>query len=115
MALISRILCIKKILLLMAPIFFFSSVNAQSIDANDLISKWERLASRADEVLEKSQASNDTLKIILSDLLQQRKEVYEKQVLSKSKISNLSEELEALGPPPEEGFYENETIGKRRL
>ena len=115
MALISRILCIKKILLLMAPIFFFSSVNAQNIAANDLISKWERLASRADEVLEKSQASNDTLKIILSDLLQQRKEVYEKQVLSKSKISNLSEELEALGPPPEEGFYENETIGKRRL
>ena len=83
MVLVFRILCIKKILLLLAPIFFLGSVSAQTIETNALIAKWERLASRADEVLEKSQASNDTLKIILSDLLQQRKEVYQKQVRNK--------------------------------
>ena len=115
MALIFRILCVKKILLLIAPVFFLSTASAETIETNNLISKWERLASRADDVLEKSQASNDALKIILSDLLQQRKEVYEKQVVTKLKIANLSEELEALGSPPKEGVLENETIGNRRI
>ena len=114
MTLIFRILCIEKILLLIIPTFFLSSVCAQTVESKNLIAKWERLAARADEVLERSQASNDTLKIILSDLLQQRKEVYEKQVVSESKIKNLSEELEALGTPPEEGYSENETISNRR-
>ena len=95
-------------------IFAVGTLEAQSIDKTDLILKWDRLASRADEVLERSQASNDTLKIILSDLLQQRKEVYEGQVSSELKILNLSEELDALGSPPADGSNENLGISKRR-
>ena len=95
-------------------IFAIGTLEAQSTDKTDLISKWDRLASRADEVLERSQASNDTLKIILSDLLQQRKEVFEEQASSQLKISNLSEELDALGASPTDGSNENLRISKRR-
>jgi potassium efflux system protein len=95
-------------------IISIGTLEAQSADKTDLILKWDRLASRADEVLERSQASNDTLKIILSDLLKQRKEVFEEQVSSDLKISNLSEELDALGGPPTEGSNENLRISKRR-
>ena len=56
---------------------------------------------------------NDSLKIILSDLLKQRKEVYEKQAESESEIFNLSEELDALGPAPVDS-PENEVVKKRR-
>jgi len=103
---------ILKALLLM---FTIGTLEAQSVDKTDFISKWDRLASRADEVLERSEASNDTLKIILSDLLQQRKEVFEEQVASKLKISNLSEELDALGAVPTDGSNENPRILKRRM
>ena len=101
---------LKAFLLILA----IGTLEAQSVDKTDLILKWDRLASRADEVLERSQASNDTLKIILSDLLQQRKEVFEGQVSSELKIANLSEELNALGEPPADGSNENFRISKRR-
>ena len=103
---------ILKALLLM---FTIGTLEAQSVDKTDFISKWDRLASRADEVLERSEASNDTLKIILSDLLQQRKEVFEEQAASELKISNLSEELDALGAVPTDGSSENSRILKRRM
>ena len=96
-------------------IISIGTLEAQSADKTDLILKWDRLASRADEVLERSQASNDNLKIILSDLLKQRKEVFEEQVSSDLKISNLSEELDALGAPPTDSFDENLRISKRRV
>ena len=64
-----------KYLFFMIILCFVTPLSAQSVEKSELILKWERLASRADEVLEKSQASNDTLKIILADLLKQRKEV----------------------------------------
>ncbi len=107
-------LSILNIFFLLVAFFVVKPVVAQNVETNALILKWERLASRADEVLERSQASNDTLKIILSDLLKQRKEVYEKQLSSDLEISNFSEELEALGPLPAEGFSGNATIEKRR-
>ncbi|PQM62255.1 MAG: DUF3772 domain-containing protein [Rhodobacteraceae bacterium] len=103
-----------KYLFFMIILCFVMPLSAQSVEKSELILKWERLASRADEVLEKSQASNDTLKIILADLLKQRKEVYDTQVFSESKISKLSEELEALGLPPDRGITENTIIASRR-
>ena len=87
-------LFIASSLLMMIPM---ETLRAQTVEQNELIVKWDRLASRADEVLERSQASNDNLKIILSDLLKQRKEVYQELVASELDISQLSEELEALG------------------
>ena len=91
-----------------------AGVHGQTADKIDMISKWDRLASRADQVVERSQASNDTLKIILSDLLKQRKEVYSEQVLSSTKISELSEELSALGVKPAEEILEDSNISVRR-
>ena len=104
-------LFIASSLLMMIPM---ETLRAQTVEQKELIVRWERLASRADEVLERSQASNDNLKIILSDLLKQRKEVYQELVASELDISQLSEELEALGSPPTESANENKTIAKRR-
>ena len=59
-----RIFLFEVFLLLITVV----GVHGQTADKIDLISKWDRLASRADQVVERSQASNETLKIILSDL-----------------------------------------------
>ncbi len=89
-------------------------VEAQEQEKRNLILAWDQLATRADEVIEKSEASNEALKMILSDLLTQRKEVYAEQLSSSEKISQYLEELEALGPPPGEGEFESSSISERR-
>ena len=105
-------LFIASSLLMMIP---KETLRAQTVEQNELIVRWDRLASRADEVLERSQASNDNLKIILSDLLKQRKEVYQELVSSELDISQLSEELEALGSPPTESANETKPSPKDDL
>ena len=104
------VITIKVFLIL----FNYGFLHAQASEQKAIIVQWEKLATRAEEVVSKAEASNETLKIILSDLLKQRKEVSAAQLSSSLTLNTLSSELDALGPMPEDRSLEDPSISLRR-
>ncbi len=101
---------IKVFLVLLNYGFLYAQNSGQEAQ----VIQWDKLASRAEEVVSKAEASNEALKIILSDLLKQRKEVSAAQLSSSVTINTLSAELDALGPIPDDGILEDPSISLRR-
>ena len=83
---------------------------AQEID----IEAWQSLAQRAEEVISAARASNEAFEVLRADLVEWRERFLNRQDVNAARIETLRGQLDALGPPPEEGATEAEEIGTRR-
>ena len=92
----------------MANTGFAQDDNAEMVDA------WVATATRAEEVLETNLASTSALETLRAELLTQRSEALGLEVISQNNIVPLRTELDAFGPPPEEGMVEASEIAARR-
>lgn len=88
---------------------------AYAQDAGDIdYDDWERDATRAEEVLEASRASNQALEQLRATIADWRTEFLAAQSANQSRIETLRSQIAALGPVPAEGETEAESIAQRR-
>lgn len=99
---------ILSTLLILATASFAQDDNTEMVDA------WIATATRAEEVLETNLASTTALEALRAELVAQRSEALGLEVISQSNIVPLRTELDALGPPPDEGVVEASEIATRR-
>lgn len=96
-----------------AAIFMANAGFAQDDNA-EMVEAWVATATRAEEVLESNLASTSALESLRAELVSQRSEALALEVISQSNVVPLRAELDALGPPPEEGVIEASEIAARR-
>ena len=93
---------------------FMAGAGFAQSDNTEMVNAWVATATRAEEVLEADLASTAALEILRSELVSQRSEALGLEVVSQSNIVPLRAELDALGPPPEDGTVEPLEIAARR-
>lgn len=92
-------------------LFAASTVWAQS-DPMDY-DAWEKVATRAETAIEEGDTPTDGLEALRSELSSYRDRLLGLQSAGDPRLSTLQSQLEALGPPPEDGA-EPEEISERR-
>ena len=75
---------------------------------------WEALASRAEKVVAEDKASTTALETLRKHLTDWRGRLQSAKSTNEDRIKTLVEQIDALGPVPEEGFAEPEAIAARR-
>ncbi len=75
---------------------------------------WDRVATRADEAIEAGRASTNALETLRSDLATWRQRFLDEQDTNRNAIQTVTRQLEALGPPPEDGESEVAEIAAAR-
>jgi small-conductance mechanosensitive channel len=75
---------------------------------------WQTVAERAEEAVENAEASNPVLETLRAEIVEWRQEFQGQLNSNDSRIATLQEQVEALGPAPEEGETEAEEIANRR-
>ncbi|MFN3207885.1 MAG: DUF3772 domain-containing protein [Roseovarius sp.] len=75
---------------------------------------WERVARRADEAIEAGRASTDAMEALRNELADWRQRFLEAQDLNRNAIQTVQRQLDALGPPPEEGAAEDAGTASER-
>jgi len=76
---------------------------------------WQATAARAEEIIERSEASSPALETLRANLAKFRTEALGVQDAHTARISTIESQLKALGPPPEEGQTEAEAVAARRV
>jgi small-conductance mechanosensitive channel len=108
---LARILALCLFVFVAATSVSFSQTDqAPQFDADAVTA----LATRAEEVLSASQASDAALQELRSQLAKARTEVLDTEAARKERADALQAQVEALGPPPEEGMSESEEAAARR-
>ncbi|MBO6884157.1 MAG: mechanosensitive ion channel family protein [Marivita sp.] len=74
---------------------------------------WEKVATRAETAIEEGDSTTDGLEALRSELSSYRDRLLGLQTAGDPRLSTLQSQLEALGPPPEDGA-EPEEISQRR-
>jgi len=82
---------------------------AEAIDYDS----WERVATRAEEAVESARASTQAFDTLRAELVRWRDRFQAAQQANASTISTVRQQLDALGPPPEDGS-EAPAIAKER-
>ena len=98
---------------ILTALFMAGAGFAQSDEA-EMVNAWVATATRAEEVLETNLASTSALEALRAELVVQRSEALGLEVVTQSNIVPLRTELDALGPPPEDGTLEASEIAARR-
>jgi small-conductance mechanosensitive channel len=93
---------------------FMSSAGFAQGDNTEMVNAWIATATRAEEVLETNLASTFALEALRAELVEQRSEALGLEVITQSNIVPLRTELDALGPPPDDGIVEASEIAARR-
>ncbi|MCC5985906.1 MAG: mechanosensitive ion channel family protein [Rhodobacteraceae bacterium] len=75
---------------------------------------WERLATRAEQTLTERQVPSDTLLELRAELVEKRSRFLTVQDANRERVLALRRQIEALGPPPEQGETEAPEIAERR-
>ena len=75
---------------------------------------WEGLATQVEAALVDRQVSSETLTSLRADLVEKRARFLSVQEANRERVSALRRQIEALGPPPEEGETEAPEIAERR-
>ena len=75
---------------------------------------WESVASRAEEVIGASRASDAAFEDLRSELVEWRERFLAAQDTNAARIETVRDQIEALGPPPAEGETEAEEVAARR-
>jgi potassium-dependent mechanosensitive channel len=96
-------------------IFFLSfGAFAQTPDSSFDIDKFRELATRAEGVVSNDQASTQAFEILRSDLVRFRSQALSSQEARARRVSTIQQQIEALGPVPENGQEESAEIAARR-
>ena len=93
---------------------FMSSAGIAQSDNTEMVNAWVATATRAEEVLEADLASTPALEALRAELVKQRSEALGLEVVTQSNIVPLRAEIDALGPPPDDGVVEASEIAARR-
>ncbi len=75
---------------------------------------WEETAERAEEALEADRASDSALESLRADLATWRERFETARTVNETAIATVRAQLDALGPPPEEGETEPTEIAEQR-
>lgn len=75
---------------------------------------WDRLAQRAETVVDRAQASDAALESLRAGIAGWRDQFLDAQGINATRIETLRSQLDALGPPPEEGESEPREVAERR-
>ncbi|KAA8609085.1 mechanosensitive ion channel protein MscS [Salipiger aestuarii] len=75
---------------------------------------WTGLASRAEQVLDRAQASSEALETLRADIAGWRDTFLQAESTNAARIQTLQSQISALGPPPAEGESEAQDIATRR-
>ncbi|MEP3845115.1 MAG: DUF3772 domain-containing protein [Paracoccaceae bacterium] len=108
MQILSRILATAIVVISLA----ISSV-AQDADGPDY-SAWEIVAQRAEAAVEAGRASDQALASLREEVADWRESFQDQLTANQSRLNTISEQIEALGPVPEEGEVEAPEISERR-
>ncbi len=76
---------------------------------------WETEATRAENLIEAGRASTAFFENLRGDLVEWRLRLVEAQSVNEDRIATLQAQIEALGPLPEDGSPELDSIAERRL
>ena len=107
----ARILALCLFVFVAATSVSFSQTDqAPQFDADAVTA----LATRAEEVLSAAQASDAALQELRSQLAKTRTEILDAEAARKERADVLQTQIDALGPPPEEGVSESEEAAARR-
>lgn len=75
--------------------------------------EWDRIALRAEDVLETGKASSEALETLRAQVSQWREEFLKAQSANPQRINSLRRQLEVLGPVPEQGVETTEISTRR--
>ncbi|MDJ0627263.1 MAG: DUF3772 domain-containing protein [Rhodobacter sp.] len=91
-------------------------VLAQSQEAAEAIDyeAWDAVAVRAENATSAARASNEAFESLRAEVVVWRERLLRAQDVNSARIETLRSQIEALGPPPEEGLTEAEEIAARR-
>lgn len=107
----ARIIALCLFCLIAATSVSFSQTDqAPQFDAEAVT----ELATRAENALSEAQASDAALQELRSQLAEIRTEILDAQAIRKERADALQTQVDALGPPPEEGILESEEAAARR-
>ena len=87
---------------------------AQTAPESPDYEQWQRTAERAEQVVERAAASTESLEALRAQLAGWREQFLAAQGQNTTRIATLEAQLEALGPPPEEGATEPPDVAQRR-
>ena len=85
-----------------------------SFDADSAYPEWERLASRAEGVIEDGRASTEAFETLRADLVRWRATFQQAQSANRTRIETLRAQIATLGPAPEDGAAEPDELAARR-
>ena len=108
MRFLSRILTTAFVVIALA----ISSV-AQTADGPDY-DAWDIVAERAEAAVEAGRASDQALANLREEVVGWRESFQDQLTANQSRLNTISEQIEALGPVPEEGEVEAQEIAARR-
>ncbi|MAC81718.1 MAG: mechanosensitive ion channel protein MscS [Rhodobacteraceae bacterium] len=97
-------------IVLWASLSFAQSRSADAIDSN----AWEALADRAEAAIDAGRASDDSLEQLRTQIAAYRERFGDARDENAARIRTLQSQLDALGPAPEDGATESETIAATR-
>ncbi|MGI3211312.1 DUF3772 domain-containing protein [Roseovarius tibetensis] len=99
---------------LAAPVMVATDAQAQQPIEGPDYEAWEDLASRVEAALESGTVDTQILEELRRLLVDSRQQFVEAQGTNSTTIRTVRDELEALGPAPEEGATEPDTVAERR-
>jgi len=111
---------IVALFILCAPYVAFLTVLPTAIHAQTSVEEldydeWNRIASRAEGVLEDRRASNVALEELRAEVVSWRGQFAQAQTTNQTRISTVRDQIAALGPLPEDGSAEVQEIADRRI
>ncbi|MEL6449919.1 MAG: DUF3772 domain-containing protein [Pseudomonadota bacterium] len=93
--------------------FFWSGVAIAQATAPDY-AQWQSVASRAEEAVERAQASDTAFDTLRAEVAQWRAQFQTQLNANDSRLQTLRDQIDALGPAPGEGETEADEIAARR-
>ncbi len=108
--------CLRTLFVALVAVFLTSDVAQAQItqQQRDYFESCLDTATRAEEAVEAGRASNVALELLRAEIASYRDRFEEARTQNSARISTLTSQLEALGPPPEEGETEPEEIALLR-
>ena len=91
-----------------------SAQNARAALTAEDYAQWERLASRAEDVIDRALASTGALEALRDQVDDARTQFSDGRLANAARIATLREQIAALGPEPADGIAEPEEIATRR-
>ncbi len=99
-------------LVLVAALFWATQLVAQATGPD--YAEWQSIAERAEGAVESAQASDEALTTLRGEVAGWRQQFQSLLNTNDSRLQTLRDQIDALGPAPEEGSTEPEEIASRR-